>query len=75
MRPSGTEFYNTIKEMPLIKGFYAKAEKKLFDIYEVGKKIVFFFIGIFRYLHNGVLPTYLVWCLLGVMVFLFTIVR
>ncbi|MFC1667129.1 NADH-quinone oxidoreductase subunit L [Candidatus Omnitrophota bacterium] len=75
MRLSGTEFYNTIKELPLIKGFYEKAERKAFDIYEQGKKAVFFFIRIFQYLHNGVLPTYLVWCLLGMMIFLFTIVR
>lgn len=75
MRSSGTEFYNTVKEMPLIRSLYKKAERKIFDIYEVGKSLVFFFIGIFRYLHNGVLPTYLVWCLLGMMVFLFAIVR
>ncbi|MDP8230364.1 MAG: proton-conducting transporter membrane subunit [Candidatus Gorgyraea atricola] len=75
MRLSGAEFYNTIKELPFIKGIYAKAERKLFDIYEQGKKLVFFFIGILKFLHNGVLPTYLVWCLLGVIVFLFTIVR
>jgi len=75
MRLSGTEFYNTIKELPLIRGFYKKAEKKFFDIYEVGKKFVFFFIRIFQYLHNGVLPTYLIWCILGIMIFLFALVR
>lgn len=75
MRLSGAEFYNTIKELPLIGGFYKKAEKKFFDIYEVGKKFVFFFIRIFQYLHNGVLPTYLIWCILGIMIFLFTLVR
>ncbi|MFH1854601.1 MAG: proton-conducting transporter membrane subunit [Candidatus Omnitrophota bacterium] len=75
MRLSGTEFYRAIEEMPLIKRLYKKAENKAFDIYEQGKKLVFFFIGIFQYLHNGVLPTYLVWCLLGMMVFLFSFVR
>jgi len=75
MRLSGAEFYNTVKEMGLLKGLYARAEKKAFDIYDQGKRLVFFFIRIFQYLHNGVLPTYLVWCLLGMMVFLFVIVR
>ena len=74
MRLSGTEFYGTIKELPLLKGIYAKAERKVFDIYDQGKRFVFFFIRIFRYLHNGVLPTYLVWCLLGMLVFFFVIV-
>jgi len=75
MRFSGTEFYNTIKEMPLINAIYNKAEKKAFDIYEQGKRILFSFIRVFQFLHNGVLPTYLIWCLLGLMVFLFTVVR
>ncbi len=75
MKLSGTEFYNTVKEMPLIKGFYSKAERKIFDIYDQGRRIVFFFIRIFQYLHNGILPTYLVWCLLGMIVFLFVLVR
>ncbi|MBU4312703.1 MAG: hypothetical protein KJ706_08305 [Candidatus Omnitrophica bacterium] len=75
MRLSGTEFYGTIKELPFIRAFYKKAEKKLFDIYEIAKKFIFVFIRIFQYLHNGVLPTYLVWCLLGIIVFLFVLVR
>lgn len=75
MRLSGTEFYRAIEELPFIKRLYKKAENKVFDIYEQGKRLVFFFIGTFQYLHNGILPTYLVWCLLGMMVFLFSIVR
>ncbi|MBU1853358.1 MAG: hypothetical protein KJ957_04890 [Candidatus Omnitrophica bacterium] len=75
MRLSGTEFYDTIKNISILKSIYAKAERKVFDIYDQGKRLVFFFIRIFQYLHNGVLPTYLVWCLLGMIVFLFAIVR
>jgi len=74
MRLSGTEFYGTIKELPFLRSIYAKAERKVFDIYDQGKRLVFFFIGIFRYLHNGVLPTYLAWCILGMLVFFFVIV-
>jgi len=75
MRLSGAEFYNTIKEAPFLKAIYRKAERKFFDIYEQAKNIVSLFTRFFQYLHNGVLPTYLVWCLLGMMVFLFSIVR
>jgi len=75
MKLSGVEFYNTIRDLPLLRGFFILAEKKVFDIYDQGKRIVFFFIRIFQYLHNGVLPTYLVWCLLGMIVLLFSIVR
>jgi hypothetical protein len=46
---------------------YKKAERGAFDIYEQGKKLVFSFSDILKYLHNGMLPTYLVWCLLGML--------
>jgi NADH:ubiquinone oxidoreductase subunit 5 (subunit L)/multisubunit Na+/H+ antiporter MnhA subunit len=67
-RVSGTEFYNTVKEFGFLKGIYRKAEAGCFDIYEQGKNFVFGIGKIFQYLHNGILPTYLVWCLLGMLV-------
>ncbi|MFH1360620.1 MAG: proton-conducting transporter membrane subunit [Candidatus Omnitrophota bacterium] len=68
MRLSGTGFYNTIQDIGLLKGIYALAEKKFFDIYEVGSKITFGLNKMLRYIHNGVLPTYLSWCLLGMLI-------
>jgi len=66
-RVTGTEFYNTVKEFGILKGIYKKAEAGFFDIYEQGKTIVFGIGKSFQYLHNGILPTYLVWCLLGML--------
>lgn len=63
----GTEFYNTIKEFKVLKDLYGKAEKGYFDIYEQGKNLVFGIGRVFQYLHNGILSTYLVWTLLGLM--------
>jgi NADH:ubiquinone oxidoreductase subunit 5 (subunit L)/multisubunit Na+/H+ antiporter MnhA subunit len=62
---TGTEFYNTIRELGILRAIYKKAEAGLFDIYEQGKKFTFSLSGIFQYLHNGILSTYLVWILLG----------
>jgi len=64
-RVTGTEFYNTIKELGLLRAVYKRAEEGAFDIYSLGKKFIFSFSGLFQYLHNGILPTYMVWCLLG----------
>jgi formate hydrogenlyase subunit 3/multisubunit Na+/H+ antiporter MnhD subunit len=64
-RVTGTEFYNTVKEYGILKSIYKKAELGVFDVYEQGKAIVFGIGRFFQYLHNGVLPTYLVWTLLG----------
>ena len=70
---SGTEFYNTIKEINILSKIYKLAEEKCFDIYDLGQRAVFYITGILRYLHNGVLPTYLVWCLLGMIVMFFVL--
>ena len=67
-RVSGVDFYNSIKEMSLLSSIYKKAEDKIFDIYEQGRRLVFAITGRFQHLHNGILPTYLVWCLLGMVV-------
>ena len=61
---SGTEFYNTVKEVGLPRLIYQKAEAGLFDVYEQAKRI-FSFSKALQYLHNGVLQTYLIWMLLG----------
>ena len=70
---TGTEFYNTIREMGLFRGIYKKAEEGCFDLYEQARKI-FLVSKPLQALHNGVLPTYLVWMLLGMVgLFLFLI--
>lgn len=65
MRVSGAEFYNTIKNMGMLRPIYNLALKKAFDIYDLGIKITFIFNRILRYIHNGILASYLSWCLLG----------
>lgn len=75
MRSSGTEFYNTIQDIGILKYIYKLAKKKVFDIYEVGAKVTFTFTRLLRYIHNGVLPTYLSWCLLGMIIIFFILMR
>lgn len=72
-RVSGTEFYNTVKEINILGKIYKLAEAKFFDIYDQGQRGVFWVTGLLRSLHNGILPTYLVWCLLGMMVMFFVL--
>lgn len=74
-RVSGVEFYDSIKEMKGLKALYNGEEAKSFDIYEGGAKGTFFLSNILQWLHNGILPTYLVWCLMGMMVLFFVLMR
>jgi len=75
MRMSGTEFYNTIQDIGVLAFIYKLARRKMFDIYEVGSKITFGFNNMLRHLHNGVLPTYLAWCLLGMLILFYILMR
>jgi len=67
-RVTGVDFYNTIKDFKILKIIYKKAENNFFDIYEQGKKLVFSITKRLQYIHNGILPTYLVWSLLGMII-------
>jgi formate hydrogenlyase subunit 3/multisubunit Na+/H+ antiporter MnhD subunit len=61
------DFYTNIKEIKILKIIYNLAEEKLFDFYEICKATAFSFTKFLRYLHNGVLSSYLTWCLLGML--------
>jgi formate hydrogenlyase subunit 3/multisubunit Na+/H+ antiporter MnhD subunit len=69
MRLSGNEFYHTIKDYFILKDVYRLAKEKFFDVYEQGAKLGSVFSRVLKYCHNGILPTYLAWCLLGMIVF------
>jgi len=70
MRFAGTEFYETIKGMKIIGGAYHDAEKGWFDPYNIVAQLGSFGIKGLKALHNGVLSTYLSWCLIGLAVLL-----
>jgi hypothetical protein len=74
-RVSGTDFYLTVKDFAVLKTVYQKAEAGFFDLYEQGKTLVFGVGRFLQYLHNGILPTYLVWTLLGMIVLFFALMR
>lgn len=64
-RVSGTEFYDTVKDVKILGLMYEKEARHDFDIYDISRKSIEVFTKFFQRLHNGVLPTYLVWSLLG----------
>ena len=68
MRVSGAAFYNTIQELGILRLIYRWAQNKVFDAYEVGSRMTFGLNKVLRAIHNGVLSTYLSWCLLGMLV-------
>lgn len=67
-RVAGTEFYNTIKEAKGFSSFYSKEAAHKFDIYDISRGVAVSFAGHLQRLVNGVLPTYIVWCLIGMII-------
>jgi NADH:ubiquinone oxidoreductase subunit 5 (subunit L)/multisubunit Na+/H+ antiporter MnhA subunit len=65
MHVPGTGFYNTIRDTRGLKGAFANAEERVFDIYELGGRIGGVFVQGLRSLHNGVLSTDLAWSVIG----------
>jgi formate hydrogenlyase subunit 3/multisubunit Na+/H+ antiporter MnhD subunit len=70
MRFAGTDFYETIRKMKVIGGAYHDAEKGWYDPYNIVAMIGNLCIKGLKALHNGVLSTYLSWCLIGLAILL-----
>jgi len=67
-RLSGTGFYTTVRQLPIVGGVFTDAERKAFDLYRLGGRYGGTLVQTLRGFHTGVLPVYVSWCLLGLMV-------
>ena len=67
---SSTEFYKTISNFNIFSFFYKNADKKRFDIYNVSKNITLWVYSKFSNVHSGVLSSYAIWFLIGLVIML-----
>jgi formate hydrogenlyase subunit 3/multisubunit Na+/H+ antiporter MnhD subunit len=70
MRVSGTHFYKTISEMSGFKQLYERQERKWFDLYNIGGSLGLAFSRFLSWLHSGLLPMYMTWVILGLLIIL-----
>ena len=75
MAISGVDFYQTIKEMRFFRGIYKRAEGGAFDIYDLGRAAVRAVAETMRKMHSGLLPVYLDWCVVGILILLFVLMK
>jgi len=73
MRIPGTHFYKTVSRMGGLKQLYTGQEKGYFDPYDQGGRCGLVLTAFLRWLHSGVLPMYLTWVTLGLLVVLFVV--
>ena len=71
----GTHFYKTVSSMNGLKQLYTGQEKGHFDLYNQGGRLGLALTGFLRWLHSGILPTYLTWVTLGLLVILFIVCK
>ncbi len=75
MTISGTHFYKTVSSMGGLKQLYTGQEKGYFDLYNQSGRAGLVLTEFLRWLHSGVLPMYLTWVTLGLLVVLFVVCR
>ena len=69
----GTHFYKTVSAMNGLKQMYSGQERGHYDMYNHGGKIGFACTGLLRWMHSGILPAYLTWVTVGLLLVLFAI--
>jgi len=75
MTVSGTHFYKTVSSMGGFKQLYTGQEKGHFDLYNQSGRVGLALTEFLRWLHSGVLPMYLTWVTLGLLVILFIVCK
>lgn len=69
----GTHFYKTVSSMGGLKQMYGGQERGYFDVYDQGGRVGLALTGMLRWLHTGVLPMYLTWVVLGLLIALLSL--
>jgi len=75
MRISGTHFYKTVSSMGGLRQLYTGQEKGHFDPYNQGAICGLSLTQFLRWLHSGILPVYLTWVTVGLLVVLFIVCK
>jgi formate hydrogenlyase subunit 3/multisubunit Na+/H+ antiporter MnhD subunit len=69
----GTHFYKTVSAMGGLRQMYQGQENGYFDLYNQSGKVGLVLTGILRWMHSGILPVYLTWVMLGLLIVLFVV--
>ncbi len=69
----GTQFYKTVSSMRGLKQMYGSQERGCFDLYDQSGRAGLAVTGLLRWLHSGMLPVYLTWVTVGLLLVLFVL--
>ena len=66
----GTHFYKTVSAMNGLRQLYTGQERGYFDLYDQSGRAGLAVTGLLKWMHSGVLPIYLTWVTLGLLLVL-----
>lgn len=69
----GTHFYKTVSSLNGLRQMYGGQEQGYFDLYNQSGRVGLAATGLLGWLHSGILPIYLTWVTVGLLVVLFVI--
>lgn len=73
-RVPGTTFYETLRQMPIVRTMLQDGERGGYDIYHVGGRYGGGIVELLRAIHTGELPLYVSWCAVGAIVLILFLV-
>jgi formate hydrogenlyase subunit 3/multisubunit Na+/H+ antiporter MnhD subunit len=69
----GTHFYKTVSSMNGLRQMYKGQESGYFDLYNQSGRVGLVLTGMLKWMHSGILPVYLTWVTLGLLIVLFVV--
>jgi hypothetical protein len=69
----GTHFYKTVSSMGGLRQMYKGQENGYFDLYNQSGRVGLIVTGMLKWMHSGILPVYLTWVMLGLLIVLFVV--
>jgi len=74
-RVPGTGFYDTVTSMRGLGTIYRDAEQGTYDLYVLGARYGQKIVNVFRGMHTGIVSTYVAFCIAGLGIILFLLLR
>jgi formate hydrogenlyase subunit 3/multisubunit Na+/H+ antiporter MnhD subunit len=72
---TGVDFYQTIEQLPVLQRIYRLTRAKAFDIYHLFQRGANYLIQALRSLHTGILPAYLRWFVVGLVLVVWVVTQ
>lgn len=70
VRYSGTSFYESVRELPVLQTLFKDGQSGAYDLYRLGGRYGNSLVQVLRGMHSGVLLIYVSWCIVGLILIL-----